>query len=476
MYILCTYYVHIIWIICWGQLTQCALPSAPWSLAHRAWGRHLCIEAVDGRRTGGKVDRWLFSASAVNWLGCHCTLASAKPKINQIVLSLNKTAIMRAPLLDSFNHYQNGKHPANTHSLIHWFWLQSPAHNSSLSIPIPAFLRSHTHKHTRTRSRILISTFCVSDQYICSMPTDHQGRFLTGVLSALWGRVPKPGLPSKRSFCSAIVRWCQLITHCTGCRGSTSKGVPVLMEFWGTPKALSFTKTMKERRLKRREPVKAAFKALKDPCWNDSWENCINLTELDCRSLVKWAWRTLQLFTMWEGAQAPTGGALATRLWAVFTLEAASLDDRQSCVDAYLNGMLVPVRFIKDGFLNLQVWTCHYYIANWFRQLLEMVKSSALSIQRIQSLSAKFLPCCLGYPQAMAGCERAGNMAVRSYLLILTIGLWSAFQLSGSPNWGRSYELMHNHTNKFLSLEVLQRIPNAHNCFQLLGFSGDSLV
>jgi hypothetical protein len=52
-------------------------------------------------------------------------------------------------------------------------------------------------------------------------------------------------------------------------------------------------------------------------------------------------------------------------------------------MDAYLNGMLVP-RFIKDG-LNLQVWTCHYYIANWFRQLLEMVKSSARgSIQRIQ--------------------------------------------------------------------------------------------
>jgi hypothetical protein len=40
------------------------------------------------------------------------------------------------------------------------------------------------------------------------MPTDHQGRFLTGVLSALWGRVPKPGLPSKRSFCTAMVQWC----------------------------------------------------------------------------------------------------------------------------------------------------------------------------------------------------------------------------------------------------------------------------
>ena len=113
-----------------------------------------------------------------------------------------------------------------------------------------------------------------------------------------------------------VLQWCngaafQLIPHCTGCRGLTSKGVPVLMEFWGTPpKTLSFTKTMKERGLKRRESVKAAFKVLKDPCWNDSWENWINLTELDCRSLVKWAWRTLQLFTMWEGAQAPTGGAL----------------------------------------------------------------------------------------------------------------------------------------------------------------------
>ena len=83
------------------------------------------------------------------------------------------------------------------------------------------------------------------------------------------------------------------------------------MEFWGTPpKTLSFTKNMKERGLKRRESVKAASKVLKDPCWNDSWENWINLTELDCRSLVKWARRTLQLFTMWEGAQAPTGGAL----------------------------------------------------------------------------------------------------------------------------------------------------------------------
>ena len=64
------------------------------------------------------------------------------------------------------------------------------------------------HTHTRTISRILISPFSVSDQYICSMPTDHQGRFLTGVLSALWGRVPKPGLPSKRSFCTAMVQWC----------------------------------------------------------------------------------------------------------------------------------------------------------------------------------------------------------------------------------------------------------------------------